>query len=94
MIEDGIRVDSGVKANWKVSPAYDPMVAKVIAHGESGDESRLTLIEALRQAASVCVIRRGSWSSSISYPPKGTRSSQGRSSAGGVRFSMNIRQKD
>ena len=47
MIEDGIRVDSGVKANWKVSPAYDPMVAKVIAHGESGDESPLTLIEAL-----------------------------------------------
>ena len=26
MIEDGIRVDPEVKANWKVNPAYDPMV--------------------------------------------------------------------
>ena len=30
---EGIRVDSGVTAGDKVTPHYDPMVAKVIAHG-------------------------------------------------------------
>lgn len=30
---EGVRVDSGAQANWKVTPYYDPMIAKVIAHG-------------------------------------------------------------
>ncbi len=44
---EGIRVDSGVKANWKVTPYYDPMVAKVVAHAESRDAARARMIEAL-----------------------------------------------
>ncbi len=30
---EGIRVDSGVKADWEVTPFYDPLISKVIAHG-------------------------------------------------------------
>jgi 3-methylcrotonyl-CoA carboxylase alpha subunit len=30
---DGIRVDTGVDAGSEVSPFYDPMIAKIIAHG-------------------------------------------------------------
>ena len=46
---EGIRVDSGVKANWRVTPDYDPMVAKVIAHADSRDASRVRMIEGLGQ---------------------------------------------
>ena len=45
----GVRVDSGVKANWRVTPDYDPMIAKVIAHGETRDVSRTRMTEGLRQ---------------------------------------------
>ena len=29
----GVRMDSGVRAGWDVSPHYDPMMAKLVAHG-------------------------------------------------------------
>ena len=32
---DGVRVDSGVSEGDAISPFYDPMIAKVIAHGDS-----------------------------------------------------------
>lgn len=44
---EGIRVDSGVKANWKVTPFYDPMVAKVVTHGSDREAARKRMIEAL-----------------------------------------------
>ncbi len=34
-----IRIDAGVRAGDQVSPYYDPMIAKVIAHGKSRDET-------------------------------------------------------
>ncbi len=34
---EGIRVDSGVEAGGAVTPFYDPMIAKVIAHGATRD---------------------------------------------------------
>ena len=43
---DGIRVDAGVSEGGTVSPFYDPMVAKVIAHGSDRDDA----IGRLRQA--------------------------------------------
>ncbi|MGO4405047.1 acetyl-CoA carboxylase biotin carboxylase subunit [Bosea sp. RAF48] len=36
---EGIRVDTGVEAGDTVTPFYDPMIAKVIAHGATRDEA-------------------------------------------------------
>ncbi|MDF2464297.1 MAG: acetyl-CoA carboxylase biotin carboxylase subunit [Ramlibacter sp.] len=43
---EGIRVETGYRAGNKVTPFYDPMIMKVIAHGES----RLHAIERLQEA--------------------------------------------
>ncbi len=44
-----IRVDSGVGEGGAVTPFYDPMIAKVIAHGATRDEALDRLTAALRQ---------------------------------------------
>jgi len=44
---DGIRVDTGVEAGSVVSPYYDPMIAKVIAHGRDRGEALERLEKAL-----------------------------------------------
>jgi len=36
---EGIRIDTGVEAGDTVTPFYDPMIAKVIAHGATRDEA-------------------------------------------------------
>src|SRR5947199_261763 len=36
----GIRVDHGLAAGAAISPWYDPLMAKVIAHGASREEAR------------------------------------------------------
>ena len=43
----GIRVDSGVEAGEVVSPYYDPMIAKIIAHAETREAALDRLAEAL-----------------------------------------------
>jgi len=43
----GMRVDSGVTSGQWVSPYYDAMLAKVIAHGASREEARRRLMMAL-----------------------------------------------
>jgi geranyl-CoA carboxylase alpha subunit len=43
-----VRVDDGVRTGLSVSPHYDPMLAKIIAHGDTREEARVTLIEALQ----------------------------------------------
>jgi geranyl-CoA carboxylase alpha subunit len=43
----GIRVDHGLSEGQDISPCYDPLLAKVIAHGRDRDEARRRLIEAL-----------------------------------------------
>ena len=45
----GIRVDSGAAPGLEVTPYYDPLLAKIIAHGEHREQARLRLLEALRQ---------------------------------------------
>jgi geranyl-CoA carboxylase alpha subunit len=43
----GVRVDHGLNPQGQISPHYDPMVAKVIAHGPTRDEARARLLAAL-----------------------------------------------
>ena len=43
----GIRVDHGLRAGQAISPFYDPLLAKVIAHGATREEARRRLIQAL-----------------------------------------------
>ncbi|WOF45170.1 acetyl/propionyl/methylcrotonyl-CoA carboxylase subunit alpha [Sphingopyxis indica] len=45
------RVDTGVYEGAEVSPFYDPMIAKVIAHGDTREEARETLSEMLEDSA-------------------------------------------
>ncbi|MEV6982695.1 biotin carboxylase N-terminal domain-containing protein [Sphaerisporangium sp. NPDC051017] len=46
---DGVRVDSGVVSGDVVSTNYDPMLAKVIAHGATREEAAARLSRALRR---------------------------------------------
>ncbi|MEO1673887.1 MAG: biotin carboxylase N-terminal domain-containing protein [Pseudomonadota bacterium] len=46
---DGIRVDHGVVSPGIVTPFYDPMLAKIIAHGPDRDTARQRLIKALEE---------------------------------------------
>ncbi len=50
-LADGVhtRVDHGLGAAQEITPYYDPMVAKVIAHGDSREDARRRLSRALRE---------------------------------------------
>ena len=50
---EGIRVDTGVAAGSVVSPYYDPMIAKVIAHGRDRDQALGRLAAALGETVVV-----------------------------------------
>jgi geranyl-CoA carboxylase alpha subunit len=45
----GVRTDHGMKDGLAISPFYDPMIAKVIAHGATREEARTRLARALRE---------------------------------------------
>jgi acetyl/propionyl-CoA carboxylase alpha subunit len=45
----GIRVDAGVEEGDEVGTAYDPMIAKLIAHGPTRDEALFRLRDALNE---------------------------------------------
>ena len=47
---DATRVDTGVEKGAEISPFYDPMIAKVIAWGETREAARETLADALDEA--------------------------------------------
>jgi len=49
-VDGPVRVDTGVGANTVVSPEYDSLLAKVIAHAQARDEAALVLRRALRTA--------------------------------------------
>jgi acetyl/propionyl-CoA carboxylase alpha subunit len=50
-LPDGVRVDAGVEEGDEIGIAYDPMIAKLIAHGGSRDEALDRLAAALRDTA-------------------------------------------
>ena len=43
----GLRVDSGVRAGDEVSIFYDPMIAKLVAHGSTREQAIARLVDAL-----------------------------------------------
>lgn len=47
-VGEGLRFDAGIESGQDVSPFYDPMIAKVIAWGETREVARHRLIEALK----------------------------------------------
>ncbi|WP_340107132.1 acetyl/propionyl/methylcrotonyl-CoA carboxylase subunit alpha [Pikeienuella sp. HZG-20] len=48
---DGIRIDDGVRSGQEISPFYDPLLAKIIAWGETREIARRRLIAALNRSA-------------------------------------------
>jgi acetyl/propionyl-CoA carboxylase alpha subunit len=44
----GLRIDSGVAAGSEVGIHYDPLLAKIVAHGDSRSDARRRLVQALR----------------------------------------------
>ncbi len=45
----GVRVDHGIRSGQAISSFYDPMIAKVIAHGRTREEARRRLVRALEE---------------------------------------------
>ena len=52
----GVRVDSGVEQGSRVSSHYDPMLAKIAAHGANREEARSRLLAALRESCALGVV--------------------------------------
>ncbi|MFN4311724.1 MAG: acetyl/propionyl/methylcrotonyl-CoA carboxylase subunit alpha [Ferrovibrio sp.] len=53
-VGEGIRVDHGLhESGQMISPFYDPMIAKVIAHGATREEARHRLIVALERCVAL-----------------------------------------
>src|SRR5262245_15081066 len=48
---EGVRIDAGVECGMEVGIHYDPMLAKLIAHGENRDAAIRKLVYALRQSS-------------------------------------------
>ncbi len=48
---EGLRFDTGVRSGDTITPHYDPMLAKVIAWGQTRDDARRRLIRALEDTA-------------------------------------------
>ena len=58
---EGVRVDSGVRAGDTVGVHYDPMIAKLVAHGETRQQA----VERLRQA--LATTRLGPLASNLAF---------------------------
>jgi acetyl/propionyl-CoA carboxylase alpha subunit len=43
----GVRIDAGIEEGGEVTPHYDPMIAKVAAHGATRTEAIARLVAAL-----------------------------------------------
>jgi geranyl-CoA carboxylase alpha subunit len=52
---DNVRVDAGVDSGTEITSHYDPLLAKIVAHGATRDEARRKLIAALRDTTALGV---------------------------------------
>ncbi|MBX3675717.1 MAG: ATP-grasp domain-containing protein [Rhodocyclaceae bacterium] len=51
----GVRVDAGVETGSEITSYYDPLLAKIVAHGATRDAARQKLIAALRETTALGV---------------------------------------
>ncbi|MCW3039319.1 MAG: ATP-grasp protein [Solirubrobacterales bacterium] len=51
--DEGVRVDAGVTEGSEITPHYDPMIAKVIAHGVDREQARARLVQALQRTTAL-----------------------------------------
>ncbi|MEX3777196.1 acetyl-CoA carboxylase biotin carboxylase subunit [Pseudomonas sp. MYb118] len=49
-LQDGVRIDHGLVEGQQVSPFYDPMLGKIIAHGATREETRRKLLRAVQDS--------------------------------------------
>ncbi|WP_338582187.1 acetyl/propionyl/methylcrotonyl-CoA carboxylase subunit alpha [Pseudomonas sp. MAG733B] len=49
-LKDGVRIDHGLIEGQHVSPFYDPMLGKIIAHGATREEARRKLLRAVQDS--------------------------------------------
>ncbi|QZP32771.1 acetyl/propionyl/methylcrotonyl-CoA carboxylase subunit alpha [Pseudomonas sp. DR48] len=47
-LQDGVRIDHGLIEGQAISPFYDPMLGKIIAHGSTREEARRKLLRAVQ----------------------------------------------
>ncbi|MDX5327528.1 MAG: hypothetical protein LPK06_01890 [Marinobacter sp.] len=52
---DGVRIDHGLREGYTVGSHYDPMLAKIIAFGDSREDARRRLIRAIEDTVLVGV---------------------------------------
>src|SRR4051812_35983349 len=67
---EGLRIDTGVEAGSAVSPYYDPMIAKVIAHGRDRTEALGRLATALGETVVVGPRSNASFLSRLASHPE------------------------
>jgi geranyl-CoA carboxylase alpha subunit len=58
---EGVRIDHGLASGASVSAFYDPMLAKVIAHGATREEARRRLIVALEDTVALGLVTNRSF---------------------------------
>ncbi len=49
-MQDGVRIDHGLIEGQVISPFYDPMLGKLIAHGATREEARRKLLRAVQDS--------------------------------------------
>ena len=49
-LQDGVRIDHGLIEGHAISPFYDPMLGKIIAHGATREEARRKLLRAVQDS--------------------------------------------